>query len=193
MTPLRIILVVVGVLLVLLALLAGWTRGPSAHTRPATAARGAAAGAGVALALWALLLPLRVPQHPAHEPAALAPHIAAPSAVDVVRRASSELSACPAFTAPPLPNGTTASLEQMSAARATFQAYDAATNAYVACVDSTVDRVARQFAGTATEADIRALKSFRVRAHNEAIDQEQAIADQLNAQVRAYKARHSKP
>ena len=81
----------------------------------------------------------------------------------------------------------------MSAARATFQAYDAATNAYVACVDSTVDRVARQFAGTATEADIQALKTFRVRAHNEAIDQEQAIADQLNAQVRAYKARHSKP
>jgi hypothetical protein len=193
MTPLRIILVVVGALLVLLALLAGWTRGPSARTRPAIAARGAAAGAGVALALWALLLPLRLPQHPAHEPTAPAARMAAPSAVDVVQRASSELSACPAFTAPPVPDGTTASLEQMSAARTAFQAYDAATNAYVACVDSTVDRVARQFAGTATEADIQALKSFGVRAHNEPVDQEQAIADQLNAQLRAYKARHSKP
>jgi hypothetical protein len=134
-----------------------------------------------------------LPQHPAHEPAALAPHIAAPSAVDVVGRASSELSACPAFTAPPLPDGTTASFEEMSGARTAFQAYDAATNAYVACVDSTVDRVARQFAATATEADRQALKSFAVRAHNQAIDQEQAIADQLNVQLRAYKASHPKP
>jgi hypothetical protein len=193
MTPLRIILGVVGTLLVLLALLAGWTRGPSARTRPAIAARGAAAGAGVAMALWALLLPLRLPQHSVPAPTALAPQIAAPSAVDVVGRASSELSACPASTAPPVPDGTTASLEQMTAARTAFQAYDAATNAYVACVDSTIDRVARQSASTATEADMRALKSFGISAHNEAVDQEQALADQFNIQLRAYKARHSKP
>ena len=71
-------------------------------------------------------------------------------------------------------------------------AYDAATNAYVKCVDAAVEHIAQQSSGTAAPSDLQALKVFGVRAHNTAIDQEQAVVDQFNGQVRTYKAKHPK-
>jgi hypothetical protein len=80
----------------------------------------------------------------------------------------------------------------MEAARAAFEAYDAATRTYTECVDSTVARIARQFAGVASEADFEALNRFGTAAHNLAIDQEKENVDQFNSQLRAYNASHSK-
>ena len=94
---------------------------------------------------------------------------------------------------PPVPDGATASIEEMTAARAAFQAYDAATNSYVHCVDATIERLLRQYAGAASEDQVHSLQAFGRGAHDTAIDQEQSVADQFNLQIRAYKAQHSHP
>ena len=124
---------------------------------------------------------LAVPTLPASPPA--------PS-VDLVQLATSALQECPESTAPTIPDGTKASPAQMSAAHAAFQAYDTATNNYTKCIDAAVDRIAAQYKDRASPGDLQSLEAFGTKAHNTAIDQEQAVADQFNTQVRAFKARH---
>jgi hypothetical protein len=107
-----------------------------------------------------------------------------------VEVASAELRACPRAQAPAVPDGAKASREEMAAATAAFKSYDTATNSYVQCVDVTIERIANQYAAVASQDDLHALREFGTVAHNTAIDQEHAVADQLNAQVRIYKAQH---
>lgn len=133
----------------------------------------------------------------ANRPAAgtIAPAIvrAAPapsSARDLVAAAGTALEACPLPDPPSVPDSTRASLDEMKAARTAFAAYDAATNAYTQCVDSTIARTAKESAGGASESDLEALNTFGARVHNAAIDQEKAVVEQFNAQIRAYTAKH---
>jgi hypothetical protein len=147
----------------------------------------AAALAGAVLLGWGLLSSLgsRSPARPA-PPVTSTPAL---SRVDLVEVASDELQACPRPTAPTVPDGTTASRAEMAAATAAFKSFDAATNSYAHCVDETVQRIASQHPD-ASQDDLHSLKEFGTVAHNTAIDQETAVADQLNAQVRSYKANH---
>jgi hypothetical protein len=115
-----------------------------------------------------------------------------PVSVDLVQIASSALESCPESTAPQVPDGTKASAAQMAAAHAAFQAYDTATNNYTKCVDKAVDSIVAQYKGTVPAADIQSLQAFGNKAHDTAIDQEQAVADQFNTQIRTFKARHPK-
>ncbi|HKD55035.1 MAG TPA: hypothetical protein VKB72_12545 [Steroidobacteraceae bacterium] len=126
-----------------------------------------------------------------HSVAAAAPPASTPAAsVDLVQVASTALQDCTEATAPQVPDGAKASSAQMAAAHAAFQAYDTATNNYTKCVDAAVDRIAAQYKGTASNEDIKSLQVFGSNAHNTAIDQEQAVADQYNIQLRAFKAKH---
>jgi hypothetical protein len=176
-----------GALLVLTAVLAPLLqRGPrSARTATWSVA---AAVAGAVLLGWGLisLLGSRSPSRPAPPPVASTP---APSPVDLVDAASTELQACPRAVAPAVPDGTAASRAEMTAATTAFKSFDAATNSYVQCVDATIERIANQHPD-ASQDDLHALKEFGKVAHNTAIDQETAVADQFNAQVRSYKAKH---
>lgn len=124
--------------------------------------------------------------------AASSPPAVTASPVNLMGTAASALQTCVRATAPSVPDGSTASLNQMEAATTAFRAYDAATNSFIKCVDSTVDHVAQQFAGVASESDLESLKTFGVSIHNTAIDQEQAVVDKFNSQIRTYKARHAK-
>jgi hypothetical protein len=110
--------------------------------------------------------------------------------MDLVEVASAALRACPRAPAPAVPDGAKVSREEMAAATAAFKSFDTATNSYVHCVDVTIERIATQYAGVASQDDLHALKEFGTVAHNTAIDQENAVADQLNAQIRTYKAQH---
>jgi hypothetical protein len=154
----------------------------------------ALAAAGVALAGWVGWL------HYAPAPAATSP--ASPTMVnsvtdttplahaEAVPTAIAALQECTAATPPSaVPDGSKASQGEMLAARTAFQQYDAATNTFIQCVDQTVERVTQQFP-QASAADQQTLRTLRTGAHNTAVDQEQAFADQLNAQVRAFKAKH---
>src|SRR5215472_11117625 len=176
-----------GALLLLIALLAP-RRQRAAGSRETKAWSVAAAVAGAALLGWGLISALG-PRSPSR--AAAAPvSTPAPSPVDLVEVASAALRACPRAEAPAVPDGATASREQMAAATAAFKSFDSATNSYAHCVDVTIERIAHQYAGGASQDDLRALKEFGTVAHNTAIDQENAVADQLNAQIRTYKAKH---
>ncbi len=147
--------------------------------------------------LWSQKLAGVAPAAPVSETpaAAAAAAVTAPAAPlgDPVPTAIAALQDCSAASPPPPPpDGTKASREQMLAARAAFQQYDAATNSYLKCVDLTIERVTQQFPA-ASAADRDTLKTLGNGAHNTAIDQEQAVADQLNLQVRAFKAKHPGP
>ena len=176
---------ILGALLVLTAVLAR-LRGAAQSGRTATWSV-AAAVAGAVLLGWGLISSLgsRSPSRPA--PAVTS--ATAPTPVDLVEVASAALQACPRATAPTVPDGATASREAMAAATAAFKSFDTATSSYVHCVDVTIERIAREHSG-ASQDDLHSLKEFGTVAHNTAIDQETAVADQLNAQVRSYKAKH---
>ena len=177
-----------GVLLLLTALLAPRLRRAAQTGRTATWSM-AAAVAGAVLLGWGLLSSLR-----SRAPSQPAPAVAstpAPSPVDLVDAASTALQTCPRATAPAVPDGNTASGAEMAAATAAFKSYDTATNSYVQCVDATIERIAREHPD-ASHDDLQSLKEFGTVAHNTAIDQETALADQLNAQVRSYKAKRPK-
>jgi len=180
---------VLGALLLLAALAGGRIFGDAWRTRGGTYARAAAAAAGAVLIIAVLVPYLGSWLQPKPRTVAAVATTPRPS-VDLVGTASSAMAACPLATAPAVPNGATASLKEMTAARTAFQAYDGATNSYVQCVDSTIARVAGQFGAEVSPADLRSLKTFGARAHDTAIDQEQAIADQFNSQIRTYRAKH---
>jgi hypothetical protein len=191
-SDLRIGVLLVGAIFVLAAVLSGGISGNAIRTAVGKFARAAVGVAGAVSIVWVLASYLGSRTQPATEPAvAPAPPVTS-SPVNLVATASSALRACPISTAPSVPDGATASAEQMAAARTAFQAYDAATNSYAKCVDSAVDRIAKQSEGVASESDRQSLNTFGVGAHNTAIEQEQAIADKFNEQVRIYKARHPK-
>ena len=186
-----------GTVVVLAALLGGRIFGAAVPTRLAGLARAGCALAGAVLLIWGAMAQLRSAARPAEAHAVVAvppatPAIPAATAPDLVHAASAALNACALMDAPSAPDGATASTAQMAAARGAFQRYDTATNAYVECVDSTIERIARQFAGAASQENVQTLRRFGVAAHNAAIDHEQAAADRLNLQVRAYNARHAK-
>lgn len=186
---LRIAVLILGAALCLAAILSGMILRAAVRTRPGAVARVAVAGGGIALMLWALVSYLAAHTQAAASTVARAPPVTV-SARDLVGTAATALEACPVPTAPPVPDSAHVSLNDMKAARAAFEAYDAATNAYTQCVDTTIARTTKQFAGVASESDLQALSLFGARAHNAAIDQEKAVVDQFNVQVRAYTAKH---
>ena len=110
--------------------------------------------------------------------------------VDLVDAASIALQDCARAVPPSVPDGTHATRAEMTAARSAFQAYDTATNTYIHCVDTAIERIANQYATVASPSELKSLKAFGRGAHDTAIDQEQAVADQFNTQIRAYRARH---
>ena len=183
----RVAALVLGALLLLAAVLSGILRTNAIRTTLGRFARTASAVGGVGLMAWALASY----QSAAAPRAAPAPRTSL-SAQDLVRTASAALEACSAPDAPAVPNGSTASLEEMAATTAAFKAYDAATRAYTECVDSAVDRIAKRSAALASAEDLQALTTFGVRAHNIALDKEQANVDQFNEQLRVYKTKHGK-
>jgi hypothetical protein len=183
----RVALLAAGVLLLLAALIGGRVLGARFATAVRTGLRLGVAVFGVAVLAWTLLSYRGAPGIPA---AAAPPHPAMP--VDLVRLASADVAACSLPSAPSLPDADSASLQQMSAAHKAFEAYDAATAAYAQCVDAAIERVAKQQGSSASAADLQSLRTFGRTAHNTAIEQEQAIADHFNSQIRAYKAKHPK-
>jgi hypothetical protein len=100
---------------------------------------------------------------------------------------------CPYPAAPTsLPDGRTATLDEMMAGQKAVKAYDKAVDEYVACIDKELE------ASLAKNADLKPeqkkdMQNVEAQKHNAAIDQEQAIADRFNEQVKVYKARTATP
>ena len=81
-----------------------------------------------------------------------------------------------------IPNGATATLENMVAGQTNFKSYNADMEAYLACLDSELSKVSKDLD------NYQAIQSLSDDKYNAAIDQLTKAADQWNAAVRAYKA-----
>jgi hypothetical protein len=103
------------------------------------------------------------------------------------------------YPTPPehIPDGNTATMQEMVEAQKTVKEYDKAINAYVACIqlerDDAVGKLAKP-GETPTAEQKKAMQDMErveVQKHNAAIDQLQSVADRFNEQVRVYKAKNS--
>lgn len=194
-------LLAIGAIAVLAALLMGTLRlfGRRSTSIIATTLLVLLAVSGAALVIWVLTrthLIAEVLPNATAQVATTTDQSAAPTTTtqpDPLLTATSEFLACAVPMQPgAVPDGATASLEQMRAARASVFAFDAATAAYNKCVDSTVNDGVQQYAGVSTPASsVQVLKALGTRLHNAALERDQALANRMNQQIRIFKARHS--
>jgi hypothetical protein len=100
---------------------------------------------------------------------------------------------CPYPAAPnKLPDGATATMEDMLAGQKAVKEYDKTINEYVACIDKELqDSIDK--AGDKLKPEQKAdMQKVEAQKHNAAIDQEQSVADRFNEQVKVFKARNDK-
>jgi hypothetical protein len=94
-----------------------------------------------------------------------------------------------------LPDGNTATLEEMVSANKAVKEYEKSVDAYLSCIKLEYDAAASA-AGDKPDADkkkaLEDMNRVTVQKHNATVDQAQAVADRFNEQVRAYKAKNDK-
>jgi hypothetical protein len=88
-----------------------------------------------------------------------------------------------------LPDGASATLEEMIAGQKAVKEYDTAIKGYVDCIDKELDdKIAS--AGDKLKPEQKSdMQKVEAQKHNAAIDQLQSVADRFNEQVKVYKAR----
>jgi len=97
---------------------------------------------------------------------------------------------CPYPPAPSkIPDGATASMQDMLDGQKAVKEYDAAINTYLTCIDKELaDNIAK--GGDQLKPEQKAdMQKVEAQKHNAAIDQEQSVADRFNEQVKVFKAR----
>jgi hypothetical protein len=97
---------------------------------------------------------------------------------------------CPYPAAPAkLPDGASATLEEMLAGKKDVDAYQKAINEYTTCIDNELDEKIKS-AGDKLKPEQKAdMQKIEAQKHNAAVDQLQSVAERFNEQVKAYKAR----
>jgi len=88
-----------------------------------------------------------------------------------------------------VPDGATATLEEMLAGQKAVKEFQQAINDYTACIDKELDdKIAK--AGDKLKPDQKTdMQRIEAQKHNAAVDQAQAVADRFNEQVKVYKTR----
>ncbi len=106
------------------------------------------------------------------------------------------LAAAPAFAdctypkAPtPVPDGNTASLEEMVAANKAVKAYNVEIESYLGCIQKDHDTKVAQGGDTLSEDQKKQMAAMLAQKNNAAVDELQAVAAKVNEQIRIYKAR----
>jgi hypothetical protein len=100
---------------------------------------------------------------------------------------------CPYPAAPTkIPDGASATLEDMIAGQKAVNEYQKAINDYTSCIDKDLDdKIAK--AGDKLKPEQKAdMQKVEAQKHNAAVDQLQSIADRFNEQVKVFKARSDK-
>ena len=88
--------------------------------------------------------------------------------------------ACENPTLVSVPDGTTATMDQLLAVQGQVKTYMAEMEAYLACINEEIEA-----AGEDATAEF---KSLMVTRHNMAVTEMESVADAFNKQVQAYKA-----
>ncbi len=104
------------------------------------------------------------------------------------------------YPTPPdhIPDGNTATLQEMVEAQKAVKEYDKQINAYVACIqlerNDAVGKIVKP-GEKPTPEQKKAMddrERVEVQKHNAAIDQLQSVADRFNEQVKVYKSKSDK-
>lgn len=97
---------------------------------------------------------------------------------------------CPYPAAPDkLPDGASATLQDMLAGQKAVADYNKAVNDYVACIDKELEDAITK-AGDKIKPEQKAdMQRVETQKHNAAIDKLQTVADRFNEQVKVYKAK----
>jgi hypothetical protein len=97
---------------------------------------------------------------------------------------------CPYPAAPDkLPDGATATMQDMLAGQKSVTEYNQAINGYITCIDKELaDAIAK--AGDKIKPEQKAdMQRVENQKHNAAIDQLQSVADRFNEQVKVFRAK----
>jgi len=86
-----------------------------------------------------------------------------------------------------LPNGATASTEQMLAGQKSVKEYMAAMETYLTCIDTEDEEVLASADGIGDE-ELARRKATTDQKYNAAVDEMELLAARFNEEVRAYKA-----
>jgi hypothetical protein len=86
-----------------------------------------------------------------------------------------------------LPDGATASYEEMVTAQKAVQQFNEDINSYNSCLD--LELATLEKSGTYDENRLQELRAIQAKKNNAAVDEVQAVADRFNEQLRVFKAR----
>lgn len=89
-----------------------------------------------------------------------------------------------------IPDGKTASLEEMLAANKAVKQYNTDIDNYLGCLKKDLDESLSRQNDTLTEDQKKAMNAVFTQKNNAAVDELQAVAARLNEQIRVYKAAH---
>jgi hypothetical protein len=87
-----------------------------------------------------------------------------------------------------VPDGRTATFEEMAAAQKVVKQFDEDITAYNACLD--MELSAQIQSGAYDENRLNELRAMQTKRNNAAVDAVQAVADQFNEQLRIFNARN---
>jgi hypothetical protein len=88
-----------------------------------------------------------------------------------------------------LPDGNTATMQEMMAAKAAVTQYNKDINSYVACIKLEHETAVSNAGDKITPEQKAEMDKIEVQKNNAAVDQLQSVADRFNEQVRIYKAK----
>ena len=86
-----------------------------------------------------------------------------------------------------LPDGSTATYEEMAAAQKAVRQFNEDINSYNSCLD--LEMVTLEKSGDYDENRLTELRAMQAKKNNAAVDEVQALADRFNEQLRIFKAR----
>ena len=86
-----------------------------------------------------------------------------------------------------LPDGSTATFDEMAAAQKVVRQFNEDINAYNSCLD--LEMVTLEKSGAYDENRLTELRAMQAKKNNAAVDEVQALADRFNEQLRIFKAR----
>ena len=111
-------------------------------------------------------------------------------AMALAAAAASAYADCPYPPAPAkMPDGATATLEEMVAGQKAVGAYQKAINDYNACIDKELDDALAKGGDKLKPEQKQEMQRVEAQKHNAAVDQLQAVADRFNEQVKVFKAK----
>jgi hypothetical protein len=91
-----------------------------------------------------------------------------------------------------VPDGATATQEQMVAGMKSVKEYNAAVTEYLACLETEMNQRVEAAGPDAPADQIEQIKAIHNKRHNAAVEELEAHAAQFNEQVKVYKAREKK-